>query len=139
MIARRINLTDLPSAPIIASNFVKPLSAAERRSKMEEKSNKIYFPLFYKYTSLVPLLTREEFGEIVCAILISGGTLPPKDLSPKLEDLYKLIIKDAERLFERNLPKRTCKKGDEPRVRYGNFDPNRAYELALRRSYQDIK
>ncbi len=117
---------------------------------MDNQNNKLYFPLFYKNATLLSGLTKEELGELIYAILISGGSSPPKEpLDPKLEIIFSLILEDAGRLFEKNHKPQAHsqqsyptykrqeepKKEEAPKQRYGSFDPAEAFKKAIERTY----
>ncbi len=119
---------------------------------MQNQNNKLFFPFFYKYATLISeILSREEVGTLVYAIIENRGTFPPKEpLDSKICSIYELMVSDANRIFEKNLPKSGKVESAAPKQirraeaaptheRYGNFDPNEAFQEALRRSYPDIK
>ncbi len=109
-----------------------------------DNQNKLYFPLFYKYSNLLSALTKEELGELIYAILISCGEVPPKEaLDSKLEVIYKLMVNDASRLFLKNVKKpcgeyKGSREKQPQKMRYGDFDVEEAFQKALARSYAHL-
>ncbi len=100
------------------------------------KDTTLYFPVFYKYIPVLAWLSKEEVGELICAIMINTGSLTPKEpLEGKIEMIYSLMTTDANILFEKNLPKREGRREEPQKRRYGNFDPMEVFEKALERSY----
>ncbi len=111
---------------------------------MNIQNNKLYFPLFYKYASLFSILSMEEVGELIYSIVILNGgkSQESKPINSKLEAIYKLMLSDAESVFEKNLPKQGAKFEKAPKEqkkRYGDFDYEDAFQKALARSYGDKK
>ncbi len=109
---------------------------------MDKQNGKLYFPLFYKYSSILSALSAEELGTLIRAILLSEGNMPSVEaLDCKLDVIFKLLISDAQRLYERNLTrtagKNNKRKPEPTKLRYGDFDPTEEMKKALRRTYGD--
>ncbi len=103
---------------------------------MEKPNNKLYFPLFYKYGALFSAMPMEEVGKLICSILTSEGSSPPKQpLDGKMEGIYNLVISDADILFGKNIPSRTAKSEEPQKKRHGDFDAEEAFKRALERTY----
>ncbi len=109
---------------------------------MKNNTNNAFFPLFYSHTSFLSRLSAADFGTLIIAITISNGCYPSKvPLPENLDIIYQFMVEEAGRLFDRYTPR--GKKSEmlknpeksEKRERYGNFDPNEAFQKALARSY----
>ena len=109
---------------------------------------KLYFPLHYKWVSIIEEISDEEFGRLIRALLAHFyWEKEPQDLPKHLQVAYRFILDAAERVLEKrerasehSRKMATARWGDKvyyngkERIRAGNFDPEEAFQRALKRS-----
>lgn len=106
-----------------------------------------YFPIFKSTERLMAELSDEDFGKIIrAAIVAKKDGRRPEGLSDTLYILYKVIVEEANRVYERREEKelarerrRSSRKGAKAIQidHYGSDDisPEEALRLALERSF----
>lgn len=106
-----------------------------------ENQNSLYFPVFYNCLEITDTLTDEEFGILLRALLkhVPEGTLP-NGLPPNLLMAYRFMLDSAIRVFNShgrwaNGEKRRRTENKSGSILQRGFDPEEAFQTALKRSY----
>ena len=105
----------------------------------------LYLPIFYNTLELAGELNNEEFGLVVRTLLakLGGRCAPSEDGLPQnLKTTYSFMLDGALRIIGRRklFVRADSYRKEKPNAeiqnrRYGNFDPQEAFEKALERSY----
>ena len=106
-----------------------------------ENQNSLYFPVFYNCLEITDTLTDEEFGILLRALLkhVPEGTLP-NGLPPNLLMAYRFMLDSAMWVFNSHGKwvsgaKRSRTDNKSIWISQRNFDPEEAFQTALKRSY----
>ena len=106
-----------------------------------------YLPIFKSYLYTLSELSNEAFGKIIrAAMSAEDKDSRPEELSDLEYMMYKIVIDDAERVFETRLEKKRAKanrksgnnvaaKAQKNHYQPDGSDPEEALRIALERSF----